>query len=167
MSRKTKKKEFVLARYCQFARNLFPFGLISKLPLFTQSGPHNNLFLCFNSTSCNLLSIDLQPCASNTCVINLYNKLYKLATTLSNHIGGHYGEYTNILWYIGINRCSHSSFQSALWWCKKHWGESMKEYVAEQRLLHSSIDLLPDRLTDVSVVIFSLWRCTCRQSCVR
>ena len=38
----------------------------------------------------------------------------------------------------------------------KHWGESMKEYAAEQRLLHSSIDLLPDRLTDVSVVILSL-----------
>ena len=35
----------------------------------------------------------------------------------------------------------------------KHWGERMKEYVAEQKRLHSTIDLLPDRLTDVSIII--------------
>ena len=39
----------------------------------------------------------------------------------------------------------------------KHWGERMKESVAEQQRLHTSVDLLPDRLTDARSTRM-LWR---------
>ena len=63
-----------------FSIEFLCIAAVSKSPPPLSSGQHNNLFLCLTSTSCNPLSLDLQSwifCTSNSCVTNLYNKLYE------------------------------------------------------------------------------------------
>ena len=42
------------------------------------------------------------------------------------------------------------------WDDSKEWAKTMKEYVAEQQRLHSTVDLVPDRMSDVTIIILSL-----------
>ena len=38
----------------------------------------------------------------------------------------------------------------------KECAKTMKDYVAEQQRLHSTVDLVPDRMSDVTIIILSL-----------